>query len=164
MRGDRPQAREGLNLPLLRRDQRDPVGYPRQQPDPTNSCDGDRGCGRPPDQAYGAIAGDRRHYMAGGQTDVEGLTGRQLGEHLHSFAEVWTELFPAEQARIVQLLVTRVEVSPAGAEAAQQCAREAGHAVWLLRSSANAALPARVASDIVSKKSDCCTAFAFPAA
>jgi site-specific DNA recombinase len=32
------------------------------------------------------------------------------------FATVWNELFPAEQARIVQLLVERVVVSPEGLE------------------------------------------------
>ncbi|MGE0658289.1 MAG: recombinase family protein, partial [Reyranellaceae bacterium] len=31
-------------------------------------------------------------------------------------APLWDELFPAEQARIVQLLVERVEVGPAGAD------------------------------------------------
>ncbi len=29
---------------------------------------------------------------------------------------LWDELFPAEQARIVRLLVERVEVGPAGAD------------------------------------------------
>jgi DNA invertase Pin-like site-specific DNA recombinase len=46
----------------------------------------------------------------------KGLTERQVQEHLQSFTEIWNELFPAEQARIVQLLVTRVEVTPTGAD------------------------------------------------
>jgi site-specific DNA recombinase len=44
------------------------------------------------------------------------LTEGQVREHLQSFIEVWNELFPAEQARIVQLLVARVEVTPVGAD------------------------------------------------
>jgi site-specific DNA recombinase len=47
---------------------------------------------------------------------VDGLTERQVRDHLHSFLDVWNELFPVEQARIVQLLVTRVEVSTTGAD------------------------------------------------
>jgi DNA invertase Pin-like site-specific DNA recombinase len=46
---------------------------------------------------------------------VGGLTERQVREHLHGFLDVWNELFPVEQARIVQLLVDRVEVSTTGA-------------------------------------------------
>jgi site-specific DNA recombinase len=49
---------------------------------------------------------------------IKGLTERQVRDHLHSFTEVWTELFPAEQSRIIQLLVARVEVSVAGADIA----------------------------------------------
>jgi hypothetical protein len=33
---------------------------------------------------------------------------------LHELDPVWDELFPAEQARIVQLLVERVDVAPDG--------------------------------------------------
>jgi site-specific DNA recombinase len=33
---------------------------------------------------------------------------------LHQFAPLWDELFPAEQARIVALLVERVEIGTAG--------------------------------------------------
>jgi hypothetical protein len=35
---------------------------------------------------------------------------------LERLAPLWDELFPAEQARIVRLLVERVEVGPAGAD------------------------------------------------
>ena len=35
---------------------------------------------------------------------------------LQEFEPLWTELFPAEQARIVRLLVERVEVGPKGAD------------------------------------------------
>jgi site-specific DNA recombinase len=49
---------------------------------------------------------------------INGLTERQVCNHLHSFTEIWSELFPSEQARIVQLLVARVEISPTGADIA----------------------------------------------
>ena len=39
-----------------------------------------------------------------------------IREVLERFDELWDELFPAEQARIVQLLVERVDVSPDGAD------------------------------------------------
>jgi site-specific DNA recombinase len=47
---------------------------------------------------------------------IKGLTERRVRDHLQSFTELWSELFPAEQARIVQLLVARVEISTAGAD------------------------------------------------
>ena len=50
------------------------------------------------------------------KAQIKGLTERQVREHLHGFDELWDELFPAEQARIVQLLVARVDVSPTGAD------------------------------------------------
>ncbi len=37
-------------------------------------------------------------------------TEAEVREALHSFVSLWGELFPAEQARIVQLLVERVDV------------------------------------------------------
>lgn len=43
------------------------------------------------------------------------LSERQVREALQRFDELWTELFPAEQARIVQLLVERVDVHQQGA-------------------------------------------------
>ena len=45
-----------------------------------------------------------------------GLTERQVRSRLQEFTAVWSELFPAEQARIVQLLVARVEISATGAD------------------------------------------------
>jgi site-specific DNA recombinase len=45
-----------------------------------------------------------------------GLTEREVAQELHRFAELWDELFPAEQARIVQLLVQRVDISETGAD------------------------------------------------
>lgn len=43
------------------------------------------------------------------------ITERQVRDALDNFDQLWAELFPAEQARIVQLLVDRVEVSEHGA-------------------------------------------------
>src|SRR6185312_8934668 len=40
--------------------------------------------------------------------NIKGLAERQVREHLLGFTELWSELFPVEQARIVQLLVARI--------------------------------------------------------
>jgi site-specific DNA recombinase len=40
----------------------------------------------------------------------DNITEREVTLLLADFATVWSELFPAEQARIVQLLVERVDV------------------------------------------------------
>lgn len=45
-----------------------------------------------------------------------GLTVADAGAALERFDPLWDELFPAEQTRIVQLLVARVEISPAGVD------------------------------------------------
>ena len=45
-----------------------------------------------------------------------GLTERKVRDALFQFDELWDELFPAEQARIVQLLVERVDISESGAD------------------------------------------------
>jgi site-specific DNA recombinase len=50
------------------------------------------------------------------KNQITDLTERQVREHLHSFEEVWNDLFPTEQARIVQLLVARVDVTLNGAD------------------------------------------------
>ena len=47
---------------------------------------------------------------------IEGLTENQVGDELRRFDALWSELFPAEQARIVQLLVERVDLSEKGAD------------------------------------------------
>ena len=44
------------------------------------------------------------------------LTEAEVREALAQLDPLWDELFPAEQARIVQLLVERVEVGPDGAD------------------------------------------------
>ena len=43
------------------------------------------------------------------------IAERQVRDALKNFDQLWAELFSAEQARIVQLLVERVEVSEHGA-------------------------------------------------
>jgi hypothetical protein len=47
---------------------------------------------------------------------IAGLMEREVAEELRRFDDLWSELFPAEQARIVQLLVQRVDVSENGAD------------------------------------------------
>lgn len=47
---------------------------------------------------------------------IKGLTERQVRDELHRFDDIWSVLFPAEQARIVQLLVDRVAISESGAD------------------------------------------------
>ena len=47
---------------------------------------------------------------------MDGLTEAEVREALERLDPLWDELFPAEQARIVQLLVERVDVSPDGAD------------------------------------------------
>ncbi len=44
----------------------------------------------------------------------ETVTEAEVRDALHAIDPVWNELFPAEQARIIQLLVDRVEVTPDG--------------------------------------------------
>ena len=41
---------------------------------------------------------------------------REVVETITAFAPLWDELFPAEQARIVRLLVERVDLAPNGIE------------------------------------------------
>jgi DNA invertase Pin-like site-specific DNA recombinase len=45
-----------------------------------------------------------------------GLTEREVAQELHRFDGLWSELFPAEQAKLIQLLVHRVDISEAGAD------------------------------------------------
>ena len=47
---------------------------------------------------------------------IKGLTERQVRDELHRFNDLWSELFPAEQAKLVQLLVSRVVVSEKGTD------------------------------------------------
>jgi site-specific DNA recombinase len=47
---------------------------------------------------------------------LDGLTEADVREALERLASLWDELFPAEQARIVQLLVKRVDIAAEGAD------------------------------------------------
>jgi hypothetical protein len=42
------------------------------------------------------------------------VTEREVHDALLNFDPIWDELFPAEQTRIIQLLVERVDVQPNG--------------------------------------------------
>ncbi len=48
------------------------------------------------------------------KTKVDGLSEEQVRQALQDLDPLWDELFPAEQARIVQLLVERIEVGEHG--------------------------------------------------
>ena len=50
----------------------------------------------------------------GGRPEIDGLTEAEVRDALLNLDPVWDELFPAEQARIVQLLIERVEVGTEG--------------------------------------------------
>ena len=50
------------------------------------------------------------------RTEQADVTGDEARERLLQLTLLWDELFPAEQARIVQLLVERVDVRMAGVE------------------------------------------------
>jgi hypothetical protein len=47
---------------------------------------------------------------------ISDIKEADVREALEQLDPLWDELFPAEQARIVQLLVERVDVSPIGAD------------------------------------------------
>ena len=47
---------------------------------------------------------------------IDGISEADVREALERLDPLWDELFPAEQARIVQLLVERIDVSPDGAD------------------------------------------------
>jgi DNA invertase Pin-like site-specific DNA recombinase len=48
--------------------------------------------------------------------DIKGLTEREVADRLRQFDELWSELFPIEQERIVHLLVERIEITSSGAD------------------------------------------------
>ncbi|MDR3533708.1 MAG: recombinase family protein, partial [Rhodopila sp.] len=49
------------------------------------------------------------------RAEAPGLTENDTRDALERLDPLWNELFPAEQARIIRLLVERVEIGPAGA-------------------------------------------------
>jgi hypothetical protein len=60
------------------------------------------------------------------QVEAPDLTEAETRERLGRLEPLWDELFPAEQARIVRLLVERVVVGPAGADIRLRTAGLAG--------------------------------------
>ncbi len=50
------------------------------------------------------------------RADIEGLTEAEVREALQRLEPLWDELFPAEQARIIQLRVERVDIAAEGAD------------------------------------------------
>ena len=54
-------------------------------------------------------------WRAASSEDAD-LTEVDVRDALERLDPLWEELFPAEQARIVRLLVERVEISPTGAD------------------------------------------------
>ena len=50
------------------------------------------------------------------RAEATDLTEAEVREALSQLDPLWNELFPAEQARIVRLLIERVEVGPSGAD------------------------------------------------
>jgi site-specific DNA recombinase len=51
-----------------------------------------------------------------GRESIPDLTADEVRDAVEHFDELWEELFPAEQTRIVHLLVERVDVGPGGAD------------------------------------------------
>ena len=76
----------------------------------------DRERGRRPAARPAALAGNHRRHMARGAAVHGRHHEADVREALQRLDPLWDELFPAEQARIVQLLVERVDVSPDGAD------------------------------------------------
>ena len=60
------------------------------------------------------------------RAEAPDLSEAEVGEALERLDPLWEELFPAAQARIVRLLVERVEVGPAGADIRLRVAGLAG--------------------------------------
>ena len=76
----------------------------------------DRERGRRPAARLAARAGDHRRHWRAARQSMDDITEAEVREALQRLDPLWDELFPAEQARIVQLLVERVDVSPDGAD------------------------------------------------
>jgi site-specific DNA recombinase len=51
-----------------------------------------------------------------GRRLIAGLNEAEVREALQRLDPIWNELFPAEQARVIQLLVERVDVSLEGVD------------------------------------------------
>jgi hypothetical protein len=54
--------------------------------------------------------------VARSRKSLDGLSEADVRDALQRLDPLWDELFPAEQARVVQLLVERVDIAPDGAD------------------------------------------------
>jgi hypothetical protein len=73
------------------------------------------GCGGLGQGAAAAARGGLGTWLAA-RAEAPDLAEAEVRDALERLDPLWDELFPAEQARIVRLLVERVEVGPAGAD------------------------------------------------
>ena len=111
-----PQGREAL--PLLCQ----PVGHQRRGPDAMAGAD--LVSRVPAGEIEAAVIDQLRALLRSpeiivatwraARRDIPDLTEAEVREALDRFDPLWDELFPAEQARIVQLLVERVDVAADG--------------------------------------------------
>ena len=50
------------------------------------------------------------------RTEIDALSETEVRDALERLDPLWEELFPAEQARVIQLLVQRIDVAPDGVD------------------------------------------------
>ena len=90
---------------------------PEDLPGRAGARGGDRGRRHRPAARHLPPAGDhRRHLARRARRADDDVTEDEAREALLQLDPLWDELFPAEQARIVQLLVERVDVRMHGVE------------------------------------------------
>ena len=73
-----------------------------------------RGCGNRPSQRHAAHARDHCGDLARRAATESAIIEPEVRDALLGFNALWNKLFPAEQARIVKLLVERVDVRAGG--------------------------------------------------
>jgi site-specific DNA recombinase len=66
--------------------------------------------------AAGIVRLNAAQVLAALKRDGSGASEADAIAALHAFTALWSQLFPAEQARVIQLLVRRVTVTAAGLE------------------------------------------------
>jgi hypothetical protein len=66
------------------------------------------------DHGAGVDGDEAQAWMATKRESDEAIPEREVVQTVIDFAPLWDELFPAEQARIVRLLVERVDLAPDG--------------------------------------------------
>jgi hypothetical protein len=93
-------------------------GWLQRLPSDERACVRRRGSGppRPRAEAAGCAGAGGANRAAAKRSGEDEITEREVTVLLAEFATVWDELFPAEQARIDQLLVERVEIQEAALE------------------------------------------------